>query len=182
MSQWKVILATLLIFGSGIGTGVLLSERNAPGKEPQLNGDRHSLRPIFFRSPGFLVQHLDLTEQQKEQIHSIMEDSHENIRNLSIPFRDQLKQEQQSIQKKLRKTLTPEQAKKFDLLPPYRFPNEKAGPSGRPARRRSGGSLPPPEQNESHKPARKPEKSIKEQPSPGKDGKREEALPDLKTV
>ena len=79
MSQWKVILATLLIFGSGIGTGVLLSKRNAAADEPQpnepgkfastnSNDDPRSLRPVFFRSPGFLDRHLDLTESQKEQV------------------------------------------------------------------------------------------------------------------
>jgi len=146
MGQWKVILATLLIFGSGIGTGVLLSKRNAPVDEPQpselgkfasanSNDDPRSLRPVFFRSPGFLDRHLDLTESQKEQVQLIMETSHERIRELSTPFRDQLTEEQQTVQKALREILTPEQTKKFDNLPRYRFLNGKTEPSGRPPRR-----------------------------------------------
>ncbi len=146
MSQWKVILATLLIFGSGIGTGVLLSKRNAPTDEPQpgelgkfapanSNDDPRSLRPVFFRSPGFLDRHLDLTESQKEQVRLIMETSHERIRELSTPFRDQLTEEQKNVQKALHEILTPEQAKKFDNLPRYRFLNGKAEPSGRPPQR-----------------------------------------------
>ena len=186
-------MATLLIFGSGIGTGVLLSKRNMPADEPQpgelgkfapanSNDNPRLLRPVFFRSPGFLERNLELTEPQKEQVQSIMETSRERIRELSMPLRDRLKEEQLTVQKDLREVLTPEQAKKFDNLPRYRFLNEKAGPSGRPPRHRPGGSLAPTEQNGSHKPTRKPEKSIKEQPSPGKDGKREEVLPGLKTV
>ena len=146
MGQWKVILATLLIFGSGIGTGVLLSKRNAPVDGPQPNepgkfasanstDDPRSLRPVFFRSPGFLDRHLDLTEAQKKQVQLVMETSRERIRELSTPFRDQLMEEQKTVQKALREILTPEQAKKFDNLPRYRFLNGKAEPSGRPPRR-----------------------------------------------
>ena len=186
MSQWKVILATMLIFCSGIGTGVLLSRRDAPadGSQPSQLGkfaptnskdDQRSLRPVFFRSPGFLDRHLDLTEPQKEQVQSIMETSHEHIRELSTPFRNQLKEEQQAVQKALREILTPEQAKKFNNLPRYRFLNGKAQPSGRPPRHRPGGTLAPPEKNGTSK----PKEPIEKQPAPGEG---EEALPGLKTV
>ena len=186
MSQWKVILATLLIFGSGIGTGVLLSKRNMPADEPQpgelgkfapanSNDNPRLLRPVFFRSPGFLERNLELTEPQKEQVQSIMETSHERIRELSTPFRDHLKEEQQAVRKALREILTPEQAKKFNNLPRYRFLNGKAQPSGRPPRHRPGGTLAPPEKNGTSK----PKEPIEKQPAPGKG---EEALPGLKTV
>jgi len=178
MSQWKVILATLLIFGSGIGTGVLLNERKTSGKNTQSDGDRHSLRPIFFRTPGFLDRHLDLTKQQKEQVQSIMETSHEHIRELSTPFRNQLKEEQQAVQKALREVLTPEQAKTFNTLPRYRFLNGKPQPSGRPQPRRPGGSLAPPERNGTNK----PKEPIEKQPDLDEDNRDEEALPDLKTI
>ena len=189
MSQWKVILATLLIFGSGIGTGVLLSKRNAspieshPGElgkfAPTNSGDnQRSLRPVFFRSPGFLDRHLDLTDPQKEQVQSIMETSHKHIRELSTPFRNQLKEEQQAVQKALREILTPEQAKKFNNLPRYRFLNGKPQPSGRPQPRRPEGSSAPPERNGTNK----PKEPIEKQPDLNKDDGGEEALRGLKTV
>ena len=189
MSPWKVILATLLIFGSGIGTGVLLSKRNAPTDEPQpgelgkfapanSNDNPRSLRPVFFRSPGFLDRHLELTQPQKEQVQSIMETSHEHIRELSTPFRNQLKEEQQAVQKALREILTPEQAKKFNNLPRYRFLNGKPQPSGRPQPRRPGGSLAPPEENGTNK----PKEPIEKQPDLDKDNGGEEVLRGLKTV
>ena len=188
MSQWKVILATLLIFGSGIGTGLLLSKRDAPpieshpgelGKFAPTNSDdnQHSLRPVFFRSTGFLDRHLDLTEPQKEQVQSIMETSHERIRELSTPFRDLLKQEQKDVQKALREILTPEQAKKFDNLPRYRFLNGKAQPSGRPPRR-PGGALAPSERKGSHK----PKKAIEKKPAPANGDGGQDAQHGLKTV
>ncbi|MCH2378846.1 MAG: hypothetical protein MK236_05420 [Pedosphaera sp.] len=188
MSQWKVILATLLIFGSGIGTGLLLSKRDAPpieshpgelGKFAPTNSDdnQHSLRPVFFRSPGFLDRHLDLTAPQKEQVQSIMETSRERIHELSTPFRDQLRQEQQDVQKALREILTPEQAKKFDNLPRYRFLNEKAQPSGRPSQRPGGASAP-----SGRKGSGKTEKPIEKKPAPGNDDEGQDAHRGLKTV
>jgi len=188
MSQWKVILATLLIFGSGIGTGLLLSKRDAPpieshpgelGKFAPTNSDdnQHSLRPVFFRSTGFLDRHLDLTEPQKEQVQSIMETSHERIRELSTPFRDQLKQEQKDVQKALRELLTPDQRKIFDHLPRYRFLNEKAQPSGRPSRRPGGASAP-----SGRNGSGKTEKPIEKKPAPGNDDEGQDAQHGLKTV
>jgi hypothetical protein len=188
MSQWKVILATLLIFGSGIGTGLLLSKRDAPpieshpgelGKFAPTNSDdnQHSLRPVFFRSTGFLDRHLDLTAPQKEQVQSIMETSRERIHELSTPFRDQLRQEQQDVQKALREILTPEQAKKFDNLPRYRFLNGKAQPSGRPPRRPGGASAP-----SGRNGSGKTEKPIEKKPAPGNDDEGQDAHRGLKTV
>ena len=188
MSQWKVILATLLIFGSGIGTGLLLSKRNASpieshsgelGKFAPTNSDdnQHSLRPVFFRSTGFLDRHLDLTEPQKEQVQSIMETSHGRIRELSTPFRDQLRQEQQDVQKALREVLTPNQRKTFDHLPRYRFLNEKAQPSGRPSQRPGGASAP-----SGRNGSGKTEKPIEKKPAPGNDDEGQDAQHGLKTV
>lgn len=178
MNQWKVILATLLIFGSGIGTGVLLSKRNSPTDEPQhgelgkfaptnSNNDPRSLRPVFFRSPGFFDRHLELTEPQKEQVQSIIETSHEHIRELGTPFRNQLKEEQQAVQKALREILTPAQAKKFNNLPRYRFLNGKPQPSGRPQPRLPGGSLAPLEENGTNK----PKEPIEKQPALDEDNR-----------
>ena len=188
MSQWKVILATLLIFGSGIGTGLLLSKRDAPpieshpgelGKFAPTNSDdnQRSLRPVFFRSTGFLDRHLDLTAPQKEQVQSIMETSRERIHELSTPFRDQLRQEQQDVQKALRELLTPDQRKIFDHLPRYRFLNEKAQPSGRPSRRPGGASAP-----SGRNGSGKTEKPIEKKPAPGNDDEGQDAQHGLKTV
>lgn len=185
MNQWKVILATLLIFGSGLGTGYLMRDRAEPnaitppetppnerGKFAPANGSRSNQRPIFFRSAGFLDRHLDLTEEQTHQIQKIMKGSHVRIREFGAPFRDQLKEEHQKVQQQIRAVLTPEQSKKLDSLPHYRFNGESGRPGGRPPHLRPGGPQLPP----SPKSQRPP------QSAPTQDNKSVETLPDLKTA
>ena len=43
MDQWKAIIATLMIFGSGVGTGHLLTRQTAPENPP-----RHKTAPLDF--------------------------------------------------------------------------------------------------------------------------------------
>ena len=152
MDQWKVILATLMIFGSGIGTGYLLS--NSSQTEPKLsspnrvqdNNDAllrpdsttqktHPARPVFFRSTGYLDRHLGgLSEEQKIQIHEIKVKSHQRIYDFGKPFRDQLHLEEITVQKQIRQVLTPDQKGNFDQLPHSRLSKEQEYSPGRPPR------------------------------------------------
>tara|TARA_Y100000588_G_scaffold45139_1_gene42701 strand:- start:2166 stop:2621 length:456 start_codon:yes stop_codon:yes gene_type:complete len=151
MDQWKVILATLMIFGSGIGTGYLLSRSSSPeSKVPSPNriqtSDNGQLSPnsitektrparaVFFRSTGYLDRHLELSEEQKIQIQDINKKSHQRIYDFGRPFRDQLQSEQMEVQKQIRQVLTPEQVMLFNNLPHSRFSTELGRPSGRPPR------------------------------------------------
>ena len=147
MDQWKVILATLMIFGSGIGTGYLMSRSSSSeskGLLPtqtqsgtgQLNpgSAQQTTRPIFFRSSGYLDRHLGLSEEQRTLIQDINKESHQRIHEFGKPFRDQLHSEHQEIQNQIRQALTPEQVVTFDNLPHFRFNIEPGRPSGRPPR------------------------------------------------
>ena len=149
MDQWKAILATLMIFGSGVGTGHLLTRQNAPETptppqngtsrfQPQSNGKE--ARPVFFRSSGYLDRHLELSEEQKNQIRELTKQSHQRIFEFGEPFREQLREEHRDLQKQIRGTLTPEQTRVFDNLPHFRFNKEPGRPKGRPPHR----SGPPP--------------------------------------
>ena len=133
MDQWKAILATLMIFGSGVGTGHLLTRQNAPETptppqngtsrfQPQSNGKE--ARPVFFRSSGYLDRHLELSEEQKNQIRELTKQSHQRIFEFGEPFREQLREEHRDLQKQIRGTLTPEQTRVFDNLPHFRFNKE----------------------------------------------------------
>ena len=149
MDQWKAILATLMIFGSGVGTGHLLTRQNAPETptppqngtsrfQPQSNGKE--ARPVFFRSSGYLDRHLELSEEQKNQIRELTKQSHQRIFEFGEPFREQLREEHRDLQKQIRGTLTPEQTRIYDNLPHFRFNKEPGRPKGRPPHR----SGPPP--------------------------------------
>lgn len=144
MDQWKAILATLMIFGSGVGTGHLLTRQTAPETpappqngtsrfQPQSNGKE--ARPVFFRSSGYLDRHLELSEEQKNQIRELTKQSHQRIFEFGEPFREQLREEHRDLQKQIRGTLTPEQTRVFDNLPHFRFNKEPGRPKGRPPHR-----------------------------------------------
>ena len=150
MDQWKVILATLMIFGSGVGTGYLMSRSSSSeskGLLPtqtqlgagQLNPGSvqrttRPVRPVFFRSSGYLDRHLGLSEEQKAQIQDITKKSHQRIYEFGKPFRDQLRSEHMEVQKQIRQVLIPEQVITFDNLPHSRFKIDPGRPPGRPPR------------------------------------------------
>ena len=156
MNQWKVILATLLIFGSGVGTGLLLDGRK-PATDSDESFDNHSStsrqtqRLVFFRSTGFLQKHLNLSEEQKKQIQEIMVQSSERIRSKSTSFREKLSAEHNVWERAVRQVLTLDQANQFDRLPQVHFRNEPGRPSGRPelpsSHPRSSSPLAPPSTN-----------------------------------
>ena len=158
MHQWKVILATVLIFGSGVGTGHLLSHRNTPqpenldGKFSPVNSANPNstnflppaARPMMFRSHGYLDNHLKLTTEQKEQLQKIRKASHARVREYGKPFREQIMDEDLRMRKEIRSLLTPEQARIFDGLPHFRINREPGRPgAGRPPHPRTNGPRPP---------------------------------------
>jgi Spy/CpxP family protein refolding chaperone len=178
MHQWKVILATVLIFGSGVGTGHLLSLRNAPEQAtPQLGNpdDKSSpansntkgfqppsARPMMFRSHGYLDNHLKLTDEQKVQMRNIRNAGHDRVREFGKPFREQIIAEDQRMREEIRALLTPEQARTFDRLPHFRINPEPGRPgTGRPHRPRTNGPRPP-------RPNTKPEGPSATPPNPPK--------------
>ncbi|MBC8324813.1 MAG: hypothetical protein H8E27_04225 [Verrucomicrobia subdivision 3 bacterium] len=163
MHQWKVILATVLIFGSGVGTGHLLNRRNpsdtlnpaspanpinpnskfspANSKGPK-EFPQSPARPMMFRSHGYLNNHLKLTDEQKIQMLKIRKAGHDRVREFGKPFREQIIVEDKRIRQEIRALLTPEQARTFDRLPHFRInpePGRPGGPgSGRPLRPHPG--------------------------------------------
>ena len=158
MHQWKVILATVLIFGSGVGTGHLLSRRNTPQPEnldgkfsPANSANPNSknflppaARPMMFRSHGYLDNHLKLTTEQKEQLQKIRKASHDRVREYGKPFREQIMDEDLRMRKEIRSLLTPEQVRIFDGLPHFRINREPGRPgAGRPPHPRTNGPRPP---------------------------------------
>ena len=157
MHQWKVILATVLIFGSGVGTGHLLSHRNAtdqpapestnPANPATPNGKfspanskgfpQSPARPMLFRSHGYLDNHLKLTDEQKTQMLKIRKAGHDRVREFGKPFREQIITEDKRVREEIRALLTPEQARTFDRLPHFRINPEPGRPGGgRPIRPR----------------------------------------------
>jgi hypothetical protein len=148
VNYWKVILATVVIFGAGVMTGGLLvnsvqhpHSRNS--HRPSANGEAHESqlrtnnlanlsRPP--RPPDILndkfVQQLDdalqLTPDQRASIQTIIADGQERNRSIWTNNSAQMRAVIQDVRHRVRETLTPDQQKQFEALmkrPPRRQQN-----------------------------------------------------------
>ena len=141
MNSWKVILATVVIFGAGVLTGGLLVNyvdrshpRNfhrppdeAASHSPQENHDRGQPRPQDVpRQPQAdrlskqFLQQLDdtlrLTPEQHEKIAKVIADGQERNHALWTNVAPQMRKVMQEVNQQIHEELTPEQQKQFEVL------------------------------------------------------------------
>jgi Spy/CpxP family protein refolding chaperone len=138
VNTWKVILATMVIFGTGVITGGLLVGHEGHirhGHPPRAaNANRQAQQPP---SPGGLrldllrrlQSELSLTPDQKERIDAIIRQGQERTRKIMEPVRPQLQEEFRKTKAAFRDALTPEQQTRFDeLLKQEQRPRESRRP------------------------------------------------------
>jgi Spy/CpxP family protein refolding chaperone len=124
LNIWKVILATMAIFVTGLITGAFLvwhSERlfstpaqhpsSAPHPGPVVSP--YGLRLDLLRR---MQRDLNLTIDQHEQIDKILKDSQERSKKIMEPVAPQIREELAKTREEFRKVLTPEQRAKFEDL------------------------------------------------------------------
>jgi len=123
VNSWKVILATLVIFGAGVLTGTLVTRYSASSYEhPRRQG--LGFRSAEFGSPGgmrleFLRRigrELDLSAEQQERIDRVLKQSQDRTRKLMEPVGPQLRQEVQRAKAEFREVLTSTQQERFDSI------------------------------------------------------------------
>jgi Spy/CpxP family protein refolding chaperone len=126
VNTWKVILATLVIFGAGVVTGGLLVSyavhsnpvagfRPNPGPAAQPN----ATNPWMQRARELLRRmdrELDLTPEQHQHIEKLIDGSAERTRSLWAPIAPQMNKEIQKLHRDIRDELTPDQRKKFEQM------------------------------------------------------------------
>lgn len=127
MSPWKVILATMVIFGCGVVTGGLLMENGlrirfapakpvqAPPRPPAVTNQAPPM--IQFQRPEFLrkmQKQLDLTPDQCDAITKIMHDSQERTRPIWELIQPRLREEMKRDRQEIRAVLNPGQQREFD--------------------------------------------------------------------
>jgi hypothetical protein len=123
MNSWKVILATMVIFGAGVLTGGLLVNHVMHGHRV-LSGVRspEAWRKQFI---GRLDKALRLTPEQHAAISKIVAEGQERNRQI-------WRQEIERIHQRIRAELTPEQQKRFETMvrqsAPHGPPHRKAPP------------------------------------------------------
>jgi hypothetical protein len=126
VNSWKVILATIVIFGAGVFTGGLLVNQV---KHPLIR--RESSRPVTpaetlppavtpeFLKKQFIQQlsdKLDLSLQQSNQIQRIIDQGQQNTHDLWKLVAPQFQVVWHDTRQQIRDVLTPEQKKQFETL------------------------------------------------------------------
>jgi Spy/CpxP family protein refolding chaperone len=139
---WKVILATFLIFGTGLVTGALLM------KASRARGSRDLPPPPawVFQGPDFIQQRfldrmkhdLALTPEQTKRMESLLRDSRERVKTWWEIVGPEMQTELSDVRNKIRAELTPEQKEKFEKMLKDRRSRQGQGSPDR--RREHGGS------------------------------------------
>ncbi len=143
MNPWKFILATVLIYGTGVVTGALVTtlvDRPPKGvarPSPQLTYNQIQRAEFLSR----LQKQLNLTPEQHEHIGQILRESNQRTKPLWDPVAAKMKDEVRIVTEKIKGELTPEQAAKFDIEIKASRPPKKLDPE---RKDKKGGTNAPP--------------------------------------
>ena len=136
MNTWKVILATMVIFGTGVITGGIVVDRVAQRSRPhhpptnKPPGSPGGTRVDFLRKAE---RELDLTPQQREQTEKVIAGSQERIKKMMEPVNPKIREELQRTREDFRAILTPEQKARFDeMVKQQQRPRDQRRPPGHP--------------------------------------------------
>ena len=150
VNTWKIILATIVIFGAGVVTGGLLVSHSDRVRGPRPRPQPTTGAPPWFvrdfeanidqRRVEFLLRatrELKLTADQRQRIDKVVQESQERTRQLWDQVTPQMRKELTDTKDKILAVLTPEQQTRFQELlkqpPRERRPDEpeKSGYRGR---------------------------------------------------
>ncbi|MBI5773865.1 MAG: hypothetical protein HZA89_09005 [Verrucomicrobia bacterium] len=138
MKTWRVILATLVIYGAGVMTGALIlkldRQINPPPATPKIAspGTNTALPPMPIvggnnQKIDFLQKldrQLRFKPEQYEAVEKVLDDSHKRTRVIREKIAPQIQAETARLNGEIRAKLTPEQAKKFDEVMKPRLPRK----------------------------------------------------------
>ena len=127
MNYWKVILATMVIFGAGVITGGLLVRETQVTKRPKQarpaatnhQATVQNVTPSQMQRLEFLVRannELDLTPEQRVRIERVIREGQERTRQLWETIAPDVRKELQLVRERIKAELTPEQRRRFDEL------------------------------------------------------------------
>jgi hypothetical protein len=154
-NTWKIVLATVVIFGAGVGTGGLLVDHADRAKiqrvvrqqaaranwqlgprEVVQRGDRE-LRPMMEqkRMDFILRAHreLELTPEQQERVEKIVREGQEKTKAFWEKAAPELHKDLQEVRERIHAELTPEQRKKFEQILRQQQARAAEPKSGQPA-------------------------------------------------
>jgi Spy/CpxP family protein refolding chaperone len=132
VNTWKVILATMVIFITGVVTGGLLVRFAEREPAPAEHGTAQQ-RPAPPGTPGWvridflrkMQKELDLTVDQSHRVDKLLKESQERTKKLMEPISPSLRAEVQRTKEEFREILTPEQRARFDELVKQQHPQKR---------------------------------------------------------
>lgn len=124
MNSWKVILATMVIFGTGVVTGGLLVRHADHGRDRRPQHATGAVRQAQPNVAGVMrieflrrmERELDLTPAQREPIDKVLQEGQERMKKLMDTVEPRRREEFKKTMDEFRAVLTPEQQKRFDDL------------------------------------------------------------------
>ena len=144
MNTWKVILATMVIFGTGVITGGLVVRQSgnfSPAFRPRDYRVQRPLPPSPLSDDGIPQVHiqrmeflnhvqreLDLNLEQRARIEKIITEGQVRTKELWEPVAKLTRQEMQQVRERIRAELTPEQRPRFEELLKQRPPRKPGEP------------------------------------------------------
>jgi hypothetical protein len=124
VNSWKVILATMVIFGTGVVTGGLLVRFADQGRERRPPRGTGVVRTAPLTAAGLMrldflrrvERDLELTPEQHGQVDKILRDGQERMKKLMETVEPRRREEFKRVMEELRTALSPEQRKRLDAL------------------------------------------------------------------
>jgi hypothetical protein len=124
VNSWKLILATMVIFGTGVVTGGLLVRHADHGRDRRPQRAANSVRSAQPTAPGVMrfeflrrmERDLDLAPAQRGPIDKILQEGQERMKKLMETVEPRRRDELKKTIDEFRGVLTPEQQKRFDEL------------------------------------------------------------------
>ena len=125
VNYWKIVLATMVIVGTGVVTGGLLVQHASRLRPAHSNARATaSARPAPLPTPAGLKldylrrmeKELDLTAEQRERVDRIISQSQDRARKIIEPLRPQLTEEVKRARQEFGEVLTPPQRTRLDEL------------------------------------------------------------------
>ena len=152
VSTWKIALATVVIFGTGVVTGGLLvsqAERVKPARAKQpvrhtvplwpgpvglAQGHSPEMQQNLERQAAEFIQglgrELALTEDQRERIKQTIHDGQERSRTTWAKVAPELRHEMDEVKARIRVELTPDQRSRFEEMLKQRQRRKAEEPQG----------------------------------------------------
>lgn len=146
MSTWRVILATFVIFVTGLLAGGALVYKFGPRPLPESDAPPFLPREVKQEFVRRLVRDLELEPDQQKKIAQIVNESQNRIKILFELVGPEMREEMRQVRDSIRSVLTPEQKLKFDELRKHRRGRQNGrGTEGHRSRDGATNTIPTPE-------------------------------------